>query len=1667
MKQYKKRLFKILKVLARTLAGIIILLLLLILFIRSPWGQNIIKDKFVSSLREKTNTKIELEKLFVTFSGNIELNGLYLEDEKGDTLVYSKYMEANIPLWPIIKGNAIAVEELKWEGLKANIIRNDSVSGFNYSFLTEALSSDSTTTRENPGSSSTKIRIGDISLKNIDVTYKDKPGAIDSQFIIGELKLELKETDLEKMRFSADDAHISNTSIKFTQTGPFPESDPEEQLPMPILSINSLQVDQVKVNYKSEPDSLKALTEINDFSSEVSLIDLQEQVINLGSFTLKNSEIQLRNNKRTSVVADKAEANSDQFQWPEWKVNIKEIDLHQNRISYFENNKRPVKGSFDPGAIVLKDLNFKAKGLYLMNKAVGGRINSISFQEASGITSENIEFNIETTDEFFRLTDLKAVVNQNRLAGDLELGYQGIQNITESPGDTRIDINISDLAFDIADIFRFQPALKNNEYVRALSEHKVFGNFKAKGKLSDIGFEKLNMNWGNSTSLAASGNIKNVTKPEKLYFSVPRFELHTRRKELLSFIEEKKLGISIPAELKFSGNISGSPSNIETVSSLNTSEGNAKITGSFSSEDGLTFNTDLNLKEANLGKLLNNEKLGKLNLELKASGNGETINKLDASFESRITSFSYNNYSIKDWIISGEIEDGKGVVNSKYKDSSLNAVLDAYVQLDSVSPAVDLKIDLKGANLMEMGISKRDIRIGAEVNASFKGNSTAYEVSSNIIDGIAVYDKQSYLLGDLDLTAFVRPDTTSLKVNNRLIYLDLESNASPVDFSKALNRHFRSYLTEVKTDTIGVPVNLKLRANINPSPILSEVFLLNLEDFDTLNLKVDFKEKERQLDAQVELPHLTYYGGEIDSLKFNLNSGKDNLKFNLGFNSVDLGPLALHETKIKGEVVDEQMNLDFLAGYQGDNLISARWQITRDEGLVRFHLRPDSLRLNKNEWTVNENNEIRLTDNKLEFHNFRLSRNDQVLEITNDKPGVTEDHIALNLQNFGLASLFSYLNPERKLATGRVNGEMVVQKPFTETGILADLRVDQFSLFSVDLGILNLKGETKGAGMYDFQLETVGGLAELDLVGNYQADSTAAKLDLVLDLKKVEMEALEGFSAGAIKNTSGSFSGLIKVGGTTLEPKYNGELHFKQAKFNVAMLNAAFILPDEHLKLDNAGIYFDKFRIEDENNNYFTVDGDIFTETYLNPKFDLSFKAEDFKALNSTKEDNDLFYGTATFDLDAKLTGDLDLPNLNMKLDVGPNTNLTYVIPEAELAMQQREGIVMFVNRENPDAILTKTEEEVETFTGYNIEALLSLEDEAIFRIVIDEETGDNFQVQGEGDLNFNLYPNGRTSLTGRYEMSGGHYEMSLYNLVKRKFEIAKGSTVTWSGDPFDASLDVRAIYKVETSASSLMAAQTSGADASVADRFRRELPFLVYLNVEGELMEPEISFGLDMPEDEQGSAGGQVYGRIRQLNNQEQELNKQVFSLLVLNRFYPSPGSDGSQGGTAAIARNNINQALSDQLNMFSDKLLGDTGVQLNFGVDSYTDYQGESPQQRTQLDITARKKLLNDRLIVSVGSEVDVQGTDRNTGEASPIIGNVSIEYLLTENGRFRLKGFRRNEFENVIDGQVIVSGIALIFTREFNEFRELWKSMVEEERKKQEEKMNAERQKKREQE
>lgn len=1662
----KTKKYKWLRRLTRVLLSFLLFLILLLLFIRSPWGQSIIINQAVSYVKDKTGAEIQLESAFITFDGDIRVEGFYLSDLKNDTLFYSKSLEANIALLPLFNETNLEIDDVEWDGLTARIKRKDAVSGFNYQFLMDAFSRAPDTTASEP----MNFKLGSVQLTNFDITYRDEVDKMDAIAKFDELLVEMNELDLDQMVIDVEALTLKNAHINYEKdlvtafAKATPDSNPNKDTnlsesitdsaddsPLPLLIAHKIRLDHVKLNYNSEPDGIVIRTDLGVLETSISKADIQNSNILVSYLNLNDSNIEVLINDMGKPVSTAPIV----YEWPDMTVVLEKLSLENNRFLYTLNAAQTSTSQFQPDAVLMTDIYGKLHNFKLADKNAAVVIDSVSLNESSGLRMHQLKGTIKASDTNLSINNLVATLNNSSLKGDLTLGYADINALINDPEALKLEIALPSYSFDLKDIYTFQPDLANNEYLSQLAQKPIKGKITAKGSTESLQLDQFEVNWGTQTSITANGAIGHITNVEKLYFNLQNINATTDRGSMLQFVKEEDLGIKLPETAQLKAVASGTLDNVTTNANLTTSYGALALKASFRNSEKIGFDADLKLDKLQLSKMLGMQEIGDLSLQLKTQGTGSELSTLNASLDGAILEFAYNDYPLQNIPIQGNMKNGVGEVTSKFKDDNINIALDADFQLDEDLKKAQATVDIAGADLGAFGITSKNIKVAGKIGVNFEGDANAYKINSTIDDGIAVFDEKSYLLGSLKLDAFVKSDSTSLDIKNKMLDLQLRSNAQPQNIGKALKRHTNSYLAiELKTDSLKQVV-LGINGKLSPSPLLTEVILPELQSFESATIKVDFNEKDRRLDSKVSFPYLKYADSEIDSLYISSTSDAQNLNFQSGFNKIAFGPFNIQRTALTGVVSENKLNLDFTSYDDEERLMHFASTLSRKrdsngiEDLI-FNLSLDDLILNKKPWTIPENNEIAVRENRIAFKDFKLTNESQSMELRSDRPESSKDHIALLLNNFRLQALLSILNSDEKLATGKVNGEFILEDIYGATGFLADLQIADLHALEIPLGVLKLDAKSLDGSRYDMKMSIKGEDVDLIASGDYEVNETAADLNFDLDINSIKMSTIAGFSADFLKEGKGAINGEFKVTGTTTDPRYNGALRFNKASMNVAMLNTRFTLKDEEITIDNAAITMNELHIADAKGGVFTIDGKIGTENLLVPTFDLKIKAKDFTALNSTKEDNELYYGKATFDANATIAGDINIPVIDIDLKVKKVTDITYVIPATELDVVKRDGIVQFVNKENPDAILTQTEEQTALLTGFDINANFKIRNDAKVTIIVDPNTGDQFEVSGTGDLKFRMTPNGRMTLAGRYEIADGYYQINLYDIVSRRFELAKGGSVTWSGDPFDADLDVSAIYKVETSASALMASQTSGANITDKNRYRQVLPFLVYLNVNGELLQPEISFKIDLPEEEQGAIGGQVNGRLQQLNTQDQELNKQVFSLLVLNKFFPTSGSDGSSGGTATLARNNLNQALSDQLNQFGGKLLGNSGIDLNFGLDSYTDYQSGDGQQRTQLDVTASKKLMDDRLIVSVGSEVDIQGSSQN-GEQAPAIGNVSIEYLLTETGQWRLKGFRRNQYDNVVDGQLIVSGIALIFSKEFNEFKNLFqKTVIAEEKK-----------------
>jgi hypothetical protein len=552
------------------------------------------------------------------------------------------------------------------------------------------------------------------------------------------------------------------------------------------------------------------------------------------------------------------------------------------------------------------------------------------------------------------------------------------------------------------------------------------------------------------------------------------------------------------------------------------------------------------------------------------------------------------------------------------------------------------------------------------------------------------------------------------------------------------------------------------------------------------------------------------------------------------------------------------------------------------------------------------------------------------------------------------------------------------------------------------------------------------------------------KMDLHFYADSLDMAILKPFSLNQLKEASGNLKAKIDIDGSFDEPAVKGLLNFENVSITSTMLGQKFKLNNDEVKIDETGLHFTEFSLDDSLGNKAILNGSMLTKNYRNFDFDLKFNADDFNLINSTQADNQLFFGKLNMDANIRITGNLEAPIVNAKLQANKNTNLTVVMPGSNPELQSREGVVNFIDKKklNDSVIHIVINDSIvkhSAFSGLILNTDIETDTAAIFSMVLDGQTGDAITVQGKSSLSAALDESGKLSLTGLYELERGSYQFSL-NMLKKRFEIVKGSTINWTGDPLSALVNIKALYKLKASPIDLVEQQLVGQTPTEVNKYKQRLPVEVYLKMSAELMKPQISFDIVIPEQEL-SKYPLVDDKLQKLRTNESEMNKQVFALLILGRFVGEDLMQNNTGSTTTgtMVRQSVSGVLSSQLNRVAGGLI--KGVDLNFDFESQDDYSTGTAQTKTDLKVGMSRTLKNERIKVNVGTNVPIEGSGKATN-ASYISSDVQVDYMLSKDGKYMLRTYSKNKYEGVIEGQIVETGVTFIFTVEYDKFKEIFR-------------------------
>ncbi|MHC2992545.1 hypothetical protein OB13_13490 [Pontibacter sp. HJ8] len=1657
------------------LAIVLGLVLLIVVALQFPKVQNFVAQKGASYLANTLNTKVEIGGFTTDWRNALVLNQVYVEDQQQDTLWYSDRLGIDLKIFSLLKGE-VNVDRVHLQHATLNLhIRPDSST--NFDFITEAFATDTTAaTQPADTAAAMKIDLGVINLEDVYVNFRDEAGGNLIKGRVGQLLTTMEELDLDAEKYLVDKIELRNTGINYVQTKLPPE---EESEPITFdFGLNEVELENIALSYISIPAAQRIKLKLGKSQLVADEIDLPNARINLDRLDLHNSLVTYTQEKfkpTDSLAINPAETvrkldesvEKTQGQPVKWVVTLNQLNVSGLQAAMDNADARKQPQGMDFNHLLFRNVEIDANDIRYSLNQMGMKLNQLKLEEQSGFRVNNFQSAITLDSTHARLADLDLQTGHSHLRNDLAMRYTSWDDLTDNVDAIRLELNIDNSRIGMRDALYLAPDLAKNPSFKKIAGSTLRLDGKVQGRVDNLNIPRMQLSGLQGTAVDVSGNVRNAMDPDRLYLDLDINRLATTRTDILALSPPGILPpeIRIPATVSMTGNYRGSLTKFDATANVKSSLGNLQAVVDMGSgpAGAEPFKATVKTAGFNLGQLFTEDYgIGRVALEATASGTGMTPENMRANVKARIRQATYNNYVYNNINLEAAIDRNQYKVAATSRDQNLNLDLKGDFNLrETAASTYAFNIDIKEADLKALNFYEEELTIQGQLQGSFAGADMAD--LSGTLEGQQLrvsLQQNTYPIDSLQLTLNQKGPGTEVQLTSNVLAADMKFDNDMATLPTALQKHFSNYF-DLQPDP-PYPADLSLgdftfEVQVRRPEVIAS-FVPGLESMQVQGpVTGSYNRETQQFAMDANLETLSYTGYNLQNMGLQVRGNREQLGYSLGIKEVRSPSLLISNISLQGAARDNDLTVRLaVAENTGQEQFVIGGLLNSLGKGYRFSFNPEQLVINKEAWSVPEDNYLQFDTNLLYAHNIRLERNGSFLSLNSTGPVTPKAPLHVEFGNFEIAYLMESFQQQDSLISGVINGTATLTNLMAGApAFTSDLTVENFAYTGIPVGNIALQASSAAGNRYNLDASLTGNGNQVVIDGFYEAQPNASLLNLTANIVNLNMASLGGFTQGMVEDLDGSASGKLRITGTLDDPSILGRLDFNQAQFNLSMLNSLYTLKDEQIDFNEQGLSMSNFTLTDSLGNNLEINGNILTQDYIAYTFDLKATTDRFLAMNSTAQDNDLFYGSVLMAADADITGTMVVPVIDARVRILDETNFTAVIPAAEVAAAEREGVVEFVNLNDSLTAILREKQEVAPPTGFvgaEIDAAITVTDATTITIVIDPTTGDNLVVRGNASpLFIGINPNGQINMSGRYEITEGKYSMDFYDLVSRELELAPGSYIAWTGDPLQADMQVTAIYHVEAAPMELVQSQLGGMEQAAQSSYRNAMPFEVYVELSGEMLTPEISFDIQLPEQQRGSMGGEVESRLIALRQDEAELNKQVFALLVLGRFLAPDPLASSGGGLGATARNSLGQVMSDQLNQLTNRYAAGLGLEL--GVSSYEDYSSGSAEGRTDLNVALRQQFLNDRLTVRVGTDIGLEGQSEAQKKVSGFGGDVSVEYTLTSDGRLRVRGFQRNQYEGFLEGDVRATGVALVFVREYDNFSDLFRSLESREARKQE--------------
>lgn len=1293
-------------------------------------------------------------------------------------------------------------------------------------------------------------------------------------------------------------------------------------------------------------------------------------------------------------------------------LDFKLIDANkQDSLVYFVNN---AGGNLQDLSIVGPDFSANIRGLY--------------FKDKFNVKVTNLTTNFSYSKTAMHFKNTKLATKNTAIKGDIDFYYKR-EDLADFVNKVKIDANFKSSKVAIQDIKKFYRELQGTDVLDFKGE--------LKGYLNNFDVNKLLLT--SKKGLKVDGDLSFVNAVDTERGFVFEGDLNNLR---ATYTELKKilpnvLGKNVPSEFNklgwftLQGNLKVTPDQMKASVTVNSEIGGAITDLQLTNIDNIdyaTYDGTIALEEFNIGEFFNDPLFGILSLKGDVNGSGFKLSNIDTKFDGNVSQFEFKNYIYNNIVANGQYQNNKFDGDLKIDDENFKMQFTGLADLSSTINKFDFKSNIDFLNLKETNLFTRDS------TALLKGNITL-DVEGNTLDdiiGIAVFkdvfytnQKKEFSFKEFNVYSSIkdsikRIDVTSEDIANGYLSGKFTFSEVPKVAQNALGSIYTNY------EPYNVAPNQFLDFNFTIYNQIVTVFFPEIVIDDNTKIKGNIESNKDKFKLTFSSPRIDAYGNELKDVLLRTdnqnplyNSHLTASKFNTKYYNISKLNLLnrtqndtlFFKSEFNGGLQDkENFNLDFY------------YTINQDKKSV-LGFEKSTFVFKNTAWKINPDEKstdkivFDLKNDEFNFNTFKLTSGEQKIGFTGSIVGESEKTLLAELTKVNLQSFLPEI--DSLALKGSVTGNVdFVQKDnlYKPEALLVikDFEVNDFKQGELAINVIGDNAYDKFNVDLSIKNEKVKSIAA---TGTLDFSNKRPLIDLQVFLEDYNLEAFSPLGKDVISSLRGIVSGDFNLRGFLRNPEMNGTLRLSNAGLKFPYLNvdldfvgqSTISLSEQSFILENIQLLDTKYKTNGR------LLGNITHQNFEQWFLDLEIVTDNLLVLDTKNTEEALYYGTAFIDGSASITGLTDQLDITVNAQTNPNTK--FVVPLKDIETVDSYQLIHF-KTDKMDTEERQRKLAEEAIKGLSLNINLEVTKDAEAQVVIDEVNGSQLTGRGSGNLQIMINTRGRFDMFGDYTIDTGVYDFKYGGIINKPFVIQNGGTVSWNGNPYEADLDVTAIYKAKANPGVLLQNFNSN---------RKEEIDLV-TRITGGLFDSKQELDIQLTNVDPTIASELEFV----LNdNNINEKTTQFISLLAL-------GSFRNPDRVSFDVNNTLTGTASSALATAFSSILNNPDSKFQLGVDYQQGDTGNNIDRLNidnQVDVSVSTQV-SDRVIINgkVGVPVGAQ-------TQSSVVGEVKVEVLLNKEGNFRGVIFnRQNEIQYSQQEEGYTQGAGLSYQVNFNTLSEL---------------------------